>query len=188
MKARDADALHYSQRHIADEAERLLKALPKVAMIALVDEATGYQQIRAHDELQKILAVYILPEHRPWLKVVLPSRVHEGTLSGLRLELLARQSWPRVRLGKLIRQLIYKPLPTPVLPQSIQLQQQRQRKRRHHQHLTEDTGLGHFKGQLSGVMALLRATPYNKREFFWSLDNRAYGRQGTFDLGDDLTS
>ncbi len=72
VKARDAGALHYTQRHIADEAERMLKALPKIAMIALVDEATGYQKIRAHNELQQILSAYILPEHRPWVKAVLP--------------------------------------------------------------------------------------------------------------------
>jgi hypothetical protein len=31
-------------------------------MVALVDEATGYQKDRAHDELQRILEAYVLPK------------------------------------------------------------------------------------------------------------------------------
>ena len=64
-----------------------------------------------------------------------------------------------------------------------------QRKRKHHQHLTEQIGVEHFKAQLSGVMALLRASP-NKR-VFESLFQRAYGEQlrrtqGRFPFTDDL--
>jgi hypothetical protein len=59
-----------------------------------------------------------------------------------------------------------------------------QRKKRHHQHLKPQLGLDHFRGQLSGVMALLRASP-NKRVFM-SLFQRAYGKQQRLDLGDDL--
>lgn len=72
IKAKQAGKLHHTQEHIAEQAERILGALPKLAMVALVDEATGYQELRAHDELQQILAAYILPEHRPWMKAVLP--------------------------------------------------------------------------------------------------------------------
>lgn len=48
-----------SQRHIADRAETLIRGLATVGIFALVDEATGYQKIRAHrapgvlDELRK---------------------------------------------------------------------------------------------------------------------------------------
>ena len=88
VKARDAGALHYTQRHIADLAERLLKALPKTAMVALVDEATGYQAIREHNELQAILSAYILPEQRPWVKTV-PVEFTKELYRVLRLELYA---------------------------------------------------------------------------------------------------
>lgn len=187
IKARDAGDLHYTQRHIADQAERLLAALPKIAMIALVDEATGYQQVRAHDELQQILSAYILPEHRPWVKAVLPVeftkqiyRVYGWTYS-------QDNRGPRYA-SKLIRKLIYQPLPKPVLPELDRINPPNakwQRKRKHHQHLTEEIGIEQFKSQLSGVMALLRATPDNNRQFFWTLYERAYGRQKSFDFGDE---
>jgi hypothetical protein len=187
VKARDAGVLHYTQKHIADEAERMLGALPKIAMVALVDEATGYQKIRAHDELQQILSAYVLPEHRPWLKAVLPVeftkeiyRVYGWTYS-------PDNRGPRYA-SKLIRKVIYEQLPGPILPELDRLNpanEKWQRKNRHHQHLTKETGIEHFRGLVSGVMALLRATPSNNRKFFWRLYQSAYGRQRTMDLGDE---
>lgn len=190
VKARQAGDLHYSQSHIADEAERMLRALPKIAMVALVDEATGYQAFRAHDELQKILSAYILPEHRPWLKAVLPVEFTKEIYRVYGWIYSPDNRGPRYA-SKLIRQLIYKPLPSPVLPELDRINppnKKWQRKRKHHQHLTEETGLEHFKSQLSGVMALLRATPDNNRQFFWTLYDRAYGKQKSFDFGDDEES
>ena len=43
-----------SQSRVAAKAQVLLDALADVAIIALIDEATGYQKRRAHDELQRI--------------------------------------------------------------------------------------------------------------------------------------
>jgi len=39
-----------------------------VGVIALVDEATGYQQDRARDELNRILEAYISKELLPWTR------------------------------------------------------------------------------------------------------------------------
>ncbi len=187
VKAQDAGALHHTQRHIAEQAQRLLGALPKIAMVALVDEATGYQQVRAHDELQQILAAYILPEHRPWVKAVLPVEFTKEIYRVYGWDYSSDNRGPRYA-SKLIRKLIYEPMPTPVLPELDRANPPNakwQRKRKHHQHLTEETGITHFKSQLAGVMALLRATPDNNRQFFWSLYNRAYGRQKEFDFAED---
>ncbi len=156
-------------------------------MVALVDEATGYQQVRAHNELQQILSAYILPEHRPWLKAVLPIEFTKEVYRVYGWSYSTDNRGPRYA-SKLIRKLIYEPMPSPVLPELDRINpanRKWQRKRRHHQHLTEDTGLTYFKSQLSGVMALLRATPDNNRQFFWTLYERAYGRQKQLDLGDD---
>ncbi len=45
-----------------------MRGLAQVGIIALVDEATGYQKDREADELSKILAAYINEELRPWVK------------------------------------------------------------------------------------------------------------------------
>ena len=70
IDASEAGVLISTQQHIAEVARNLLDALKTVAMVALVDEATGYQTVRAHNELQRILEAYVLPEHRPWIKTV----------------------------------------------------------------------------------------------------------------------
>ena len=51
---------------IADQCELLIRSFAKIGIIALVDEATGYQYTREKNELQKILKAYISPELLPW--------------------------------------------------------------------------------------------------------------------------
>jgi hypothetical protein len=189
----DADKdgkLHYMQKRIAEIARRMLKALPNVAMVALVDEATGYQKDRPHDELQRLLEAYVLPEHRPWIKTI--PREFTKELYRVYGWSNTTQRGPRYA-GKLTRKFLYEALPAPILPELDKLnpanRETWQRKRKHHQHLTEQIGVEHFKAQLSGVMALLRASP-NKR-VFESLFQRAYGDrirkgQGRFPFMDDL--
>jgi P63C domain len=160
VRAQQAGVLHHTQSHIAEQAVRLLGALPKIAMVALVDEATGYQQVRAHDELQQILSAYILPEHRPWLGAVLPIEFTKEVYRVYGWSYSSDNRGPRYA-SKLIRKLIYEPMPSPVLPELDRVNPPNakwQRKRKHHQHLTDETGLAHFKSQLAGV-TLLRATP-----------------------------
>ena len=66
LSARAAGDTTDRQSIIVQRAEELIRAFAKVGIIALVDEATGYQSYRARDELQKILAAYISPELLPW--------------------------------------------------------------------------------------------------------------------------
>lgn len=188
VDAEDDGKLHPGQRHIAALARSLLEALPKVGMIALVDEATGFQDQRAHDDLQRLLEAYVLPEHRPWVKTI--PREFTKELYRVYGWNSASQRGPRYA-GKLTRKYLYEALPASVLPELDRLNPANkktwQRKHKHHQHLTDKIGVEHFKAQLSGVMALLRASP--NKLIFERLFQRAYGeqiRQGSFAFMDDL--
>jgi len=55
LAARQEQKLNYQQEHIAKQAEILVRAFARVGIIALVDEATGYQEIRDREALQEIL-------------------------------------------------------------------------------------------------------------------------------------
>lgn len=57
-----------SQRHIVKAAEAIIRGLATVGIIALIDEATGYQEIRDRLALQKILDAYLLKELAAWAK------------------------------------------------------------------------------------------------------------------------
>ena len=45
-----------------------MRAPAHVGIIALVDEATGYQKDRASDALQRILEAFIAKELQPWVR------------------------------------------------------------------------------------------------------------------------
>ena len=189
VDAADAGALIPTQKRVAEAARNLLEALKTIAMVALVDETTGYQAVRAHNELQRILEAYVLPEHLPWIKAVPVAFTKElYRLWGWDLKADSMQG-PRYA-GKLIRKYIYEKLPSPELPtldRQNPTNDKHQRRFRHHQFLTDDVGREHFKSQLAGVMTLMRAS-HDKAEFIRLFD-RAYGNdsQGELDLQfDDL--
>lgn len=66
LRARDDGELHESQEHLARRAETITRACAKVGIIALIDEATGFQKYRAERELQFKLQAFIADEMQEW--------------------------------------------------------------------------------------------------------------------------
>jgi hypothetical protein len=182
LSARAAGDTTERQRVIVERAEQLIRAFAKVGIIALVDEATGYQAYRARDELQKILSAYISPELLPWAKRF-PDAFYE--------QLHRVWGWPyqpgnncrNAYIGKLTNELIYEQLPPGVLAELKKKAPKNSRTGRRsttlHQGLTEDVGHPSLQSQISATTTLLRATPTGKRDFFKKLFYQAFPpRQG----------
>jgi hypothetical protein len=68
LKARAKGLLKPGQLDKALKAEILMRGLAHVGIIALVDEATGYQYDRARQALEEILDKFISKELRKWAK------------------------------------------------------------------------------------------------------------------------
>jgi len=68
LQASKKGALNYQQKQIADQCEILVRGFARVGIIALVDEVTGYQEVRDRIALQKILEKYISKELLAWAK------------------------------------------------------------------------------------------------------------------------
>ena len=68
LEARSQIKLSQRQEIIAKQCEILIRSFAKVGIIALVDEATGYQYQREKDELQIILETFISKELLKWQK------------------------------------------------------------------------------------------------------------------------
>lgn len=68
LAARDDDALLQSQEPVAKQCEILTRGLSRVGIIALVDEATGFQEVRDREALQAILDAYLRKELAAWAK------------------------------------------------------------------------------------------------------------------------
>ncbi len=68
LEARDAGVLKDKQIDTAKKAEIIMRALSKVGIIALIDEATGFQYNRKKDALRLLLEQYIAEGLQKWLK------------------------------------------------------------------------------------------------------------------------
>ena len=179
LKARRAEALLPGQEHIARTAEVLLAGLASVGIVALVDEATGYQAVRDRDELHQILEAYVAKELLPWSKRF-PSEFYEE-LFRLRGWSYSPISVKRPKLvGKLTSEIVYEKLPRGVLDELRRknpVVKDGWRRHKHHQFLTEDIGNPHLEKYLAAVIALMRASPSWGR--FNRLLERAFPGEGT---------
>lgn len=158
LSARAAGALQDQQLDKAQRAEELMRALADIGIIALIDEATGYQQFRARDELQRILAAYISPDLLPWSQRF-PQNFY-AELHRVRGWKYAPGSNKRNHyIGKLTNELIYKQLPQGVLDELRKKNpvdpSKKRRKFTHHQFLTEEIGNPHLEKQIVSVTTLL---------------------------------
>src|SRR5215467_8975128 len=56
------------QKTIAEKADLIIRTLAHIGIIALIDEATGYQEVRDRQALQEILDKYLRKEFAAWAK------------------------------------------------------------------------------------------------------------------------
>jgi hypothetical protein len=68
LRAREAGALQRQQLAKAQNAELLLRALAQTGIVALIDEATGYEKIRPQNALQAYLEMIVRKELAAWAK------------------------------------------------------------------------------------------------------------------------
>ncbi len=184
IQADNEGKLQKQQSGIAHQCRVITSSLTRIGLVALIDEATGYQIKRDKNELQQILSAYLLPEHRPWMQTI-PEEFTAEIYRVYGWERKQNNRGPRYA-GKLIRQLIYEKLPKPVLPALDEMNptnDKYQRKHRHHQFLTDKQGLDHFRSQVITVMTLLRISK-SKVEFLRHLESY-FGSQMSFDFNDD---
>jgi hypothetical protein len=158
VNARDDQKILKGQEHIAAACYVLMKGLARVGIIALVDEATGYQEQRAKDELARILEAYVQEEYRRWTRMF-PEEFFR--------QIYRIHGWPYKPgnakrtpfVGHLINKYVYGQLPTGVLEELRRLNPVTEagyRKRKHFQHLTADTGNEHLDRQIMTITTLMR--------------------------------
>jgi P63C domain len=68
LDADDQGRIGSRQKQIAAKAKIIIRALAHVGIVALVDEATGYQRDRAKDALARILEAFIAKELQPYVR------------------------------------------------------------------------------------------------------------------------
>jgi len=178
LAARKASALHWQQEHIAEQCEILVRGFARVGIIALVDEATGYQEYRSRLALEEILEKFISEELRKWAKTF-PDDFYK--------EMFRLREWQYIPfsvkrpsvVGHLTNDIVYERIAPGVLDELKRItpkDQKGRRKHRYFQRLTEDIGHPRLREHLAAIIALMKAAT-NWNRFYRSLQ-RALPRYG----------
>jgi hypothetical protein len=159
LDARDAKALVRQQLPLARASEILLLGLANSGIIALVDEATGYQYEREKDELQKLLKAYIAEELLPWQKTFPDTYYKEiFRLNGWNFDVPNIKKRPGV-VGTWTNKIVYEQLPSGVLQElkgKTPKSDAGNYTARLFQSLTPDIGNPHLQNQLNSVITLMQ--------------------------------
>jgi hypothetical protein len=191
LDAEEADALVQSQYHIAAKAKILIRALAHVGIIALVDEATGYQYDRARTALIEILEKFISKELLKWVKTF-PDEFyyHIYRLKGWQAAENGSQRTPL--LGKITNDLVYERLAPGVLDELRRLTPRNDKGRLKHKlfrRLTEDVGHPKLREHLASEITLMRVFDDGQWAEFYKAVNKALPKQirlPLFDKADGL--
>lgn len=158
------DAMHegrlrLNQRHIGEQCYRIIRALAKVGIVALIYEKTGYKTDHARRALHKILEAYIAPELMPWTKRF-PDEFYAQLFRLWGWSYDPASPHRPIRVGLLTNMLVYDRLPAGVLDELRAKNppgERGRRRHRHHQFLSPDVGHPHLERHLLQLVALMRA-------------------------------
>ena len=173
LKARDAGELLKSQHHIAKACDLLVRGLATVGIVALVDEATGYQYDRSRHALEEILEAFIKDEFSKWAKRF-PDDFYRELFRLKGLQFVPFPTKRPLYVGHWTNDLVYKRLAPGVL-QELETKnppnERGRRKRKHHQWLTDDIGHPKLQEHLASVITLMKAS--DDWDTFHKMLNRA---------------
>lgn len=171
LAARKAGTLQKQQAHIAERAEILVRGFARVGIVALVDEATGYQKARDRDALAKYLEEFIAKEMRPWVKTY-PVEFFEELCRLRGVEFKTNLQTPRY-FGRLINNITYERM-LPNLREALKAEKRKANKSgiKMHQFLSEDSGAGLLQKRLIGTIDFMKAS--RTYEEFIELLDRVY--------------
>jgi P63C domain len=154
LRARDRKdgTLKPSQEHIARAADLIVRACARVGIEALIDEATGYQEVRAKNALQVKLQLFIAEQMGDWVKRF-PDEfwVQLARLEGVKYSGRQRP-W---RWGKYVMRFVYDAIDPDVSKRLTDINPDPAKGHNHHQHLT-GFGQKELNDHLQQVIAVMR--------------------------------
>ncbi len=177
LDAEEDGALTKRQEKLAIVSHALVRTLSKVGIIALVDEATGYQEIRDKKALQAILEKYLRKELAAWAERF-PRDFYKEMfrLRGWKWnpESVARPSV----VGRYTNDLVYERLAPNILEELEKKNPKNEsgnRVNRHHQWLTDEVGHPALAQHIHAVIGFMRAS--TKWDDFYRLMQRAFPKK-----------
>ena len=173
LRADKDGKLKQSQKKFAAQAELLIHGFAEVGIIALVDEATGFQHDRARNALEQILEAFIKDNLGKWAKRFSDDFYTE-------IFRLRGVDWPRTKnppsyVGHLTNDIVYGRLAPGILKELKEKSPKTprgNRKNKLHQWLTDDVGHPKLQEHITAVKALMRSC--DDWDDFYKRLNRAF--------------
>ena len=159
LSARDASALTDPQLRVAKACEILVRALSRVGVIALVDEATGYQELRDKHALQAMLDAFLRKELAAWAKRF-PDEFYQQIFRLRGWEWKGRGTNPPQVVAYYTKDIVYARLAPAILDELEKRNpvENGRRLAKHHQWLTTDVGHPALAQHLHAVITLMRVS------------------------------
>jgi hypothetical protein len=158
LEARDARALKPQQEHLGIRADSLIRGLAHIGIIAMVDEATGYQEVRDRLALQEILDKYLTDEWAKWTKTF-PDEYYKELFRLRGMPYPPTSSKRPSFIGHWTNDVVYTRLAPGVLKELKVLNPRLSsghRKRKFFQYLTQDWGTPALREHLMKVIFLMK--------------------------------
>lgn len=165
VDAWNAGHLTKAQEGLAIQARIIQNAFAKIGVVALIDEATGYQTVRDPKALRLLIQQYIEEEKREWekqfpdayydeLNRIFGSKRYTQNKAGAVI-----QNRPQ-HFANFTRSYVYQPLENGKVLEELdrinpKIDNKGTRRNRFHQHLTLGYGIEKLKRQVQEVMTLL---------------------------------
>jgi hypothetical protein len=189
LGARDAGVLTAGQRLVAAKADILIRGLAEVGIVALVDEATGYQDDRDRRALAKILEAFVQKELKPWVHTFPVDYYKElYRLRGLAYPPQGNKM-PRY-FGVLTNNIVYDRLAPGVLAElrRVTPRDDKGRLKNHlHRRLTDDVGHPKLLQHLGAVVTVMKFAEDRDYDGFMKLLDKHYPKQTPLPLFDAPT-
>jgi hypothetical protein len=172
LDARQAGVLGERQKLIAQKADILIRSFAKVGIVALVDEATGYQYARQRDALEKLLEEYLSEELRKWVRTF-PAEYFKELCRLRQIQFRPDMRLPQY-FGHITNDIVYKRLHPRVLDELKEksTNEDGRRKNKLFQWLSEDKGNPKLIQHLGTVIGYMRISK-NYDEFYAILERGA---------------
>ncbi len=161
LKAREIGAIRkVAELRYAQAAEDLVISLANVGIIAVIDEATGFQKVRKEDALQNLLDRFLLKAFATWAKRF-PDEFYREMYRLRGWMWQGRNVNPPQCVALYTKKIVYERLAPGILQELEQrnpLDELGEREAKHHQWLTPDIGHPALSLHLYAVTALMKAS------------------------------
>lgn len=152
LQAREQKLLKGRQYNLAAQAEIIIRACAKVGIIALIDEATGYQKLRSDQALRLKVQAFIADDLQEWARMFPEEFWYElARLEGIRYSARSRP----LRWGKYVMMFVYDAI-DPEIGNELRKKNPNPRFKQNHHQWLKQFGRNKVHDQIQRVVTIMK--------------------------------